>query len=400
VNKISRVFGSNLLLALALSAMACDDHETNNQATNQPPSFNNTVWSVALPTDGSGDVYVGGDFSAYDGAQAIGIVRLNDDGTIDPAFATGLGFNGSVRSVVPAGAPGGNIYVGGDFTTYNGIQAIRLVRLNANGSFDPAFATATGFNSTVHVIAHAGDGSGDVYVGGDFSAYNGITANRLMRLNADGTVDPAFATGTGFNNTVFTVMPATDGSGDLYVGGAFTTYNGVSANNLVRLNSNGTVDPVFDTGTGFNNTVFTLASAGSESLYVGGAFNNYNGSQVNGLVRVNSNGVRDLFLATGTGFNNTVFGLVPADDGSEDLYAGGAFTNYNGTQANNLVRLNSNGTVDLSFATGTGFSNSVLRVVPVGSGSGDLYVGGEFIQYQFTPIGRFVRLTSTGVFVR
>lgn len=400
MNKISRVFGSGLLLALALSTMACDDHETDNQVTNQPPSFNNTVWSIALPTDGSGDVYVGGDFSAYDGAQAIGIVRLNDDGTIDPAFATGLGFNGSVRNLVPAGAPGGNIYVGGDFTTYNGIQAIRLVRLNANGSFDPAFATATGFNNTVHVIAQLGDGSGDVYVGGDFSAYNGIPANRLVRLNADGTVDPAFVTGTGFNNTVFTVMPAADGSGDLYVGGAFTTYNGVSANNLVRLNSNGTVDPVFETGIGFNNTVFTLASAGSGSLYVGGAFNNYNGSQANGLVRVNSNGVRDPFLATGTGFNNSVFSLVPADDGSEDLYVGGAFTNYNGTQANNLLRLNSNGTPDLSFATATGFSNSVLRVVPVGNGSGDLYVGGEFIQYQFTPIGRFVRLTSTGVFVR
>jgi hypothetical protein len=121
---------------------------------------------------------------------------------------------------------------------------------------------------------------------------------------------------------------------------------------------------------------------------------------VNDLVRLNSNGLIDLSFATGTGFNNTVFTVVPAGDGSGDLYVGGAFTSYNGTQANDLVRLNQNGTIDLTFATGTGFSNTVFSVVPVGDGSGDVYVGGQFTQYQFTSIGRFVRLNSTGAFVR
>jgi len=64
------------------------------------------------------------------------------------------------------------------------------------------------------------------------------------------------------------------------------------------------------------------------------------------------------------------------------------------------VRLNQNGTIDLPFSTGAGFSHTVFRVVPVGDGSGDVYVGGQFTQYQTTPIGRFVRLNSTGVFVR
>ncbi|HEU4505943.1 MAG TPA: delta-60 repeat domain-containing protein [Nitrospira sp.] len=399
----SRVFGAGLMLALALSAEGCNDgDETNNQASNQPPSFNNTVLSIAVPPDGSGDVYVGGDFTTYDGAQTIRIVRLNDDGTIDPGFATGVGFNSSVRSIVQIGNVGGNIYVGGDFTTYNGIQGIRIARLNANGAFDPAFATGTGFNNTVHTIAPAGDGSGDLYVGGAFSTYNGVTANSLVRLNADGTVDPSLVTGTGFNNAVFIVLPAGDGSGDLYVGGAFTLYNGVPANNLVRLNANGTVDQTFVTGTGFNNTVFTLVPAddGSGDLYVGGAFTNYNGTVANDLVRLNSNGLIDLSFATGAGFNNTVFHVVPVGDGSGNVYVGGAFTSYNNLQANEVVRLNQNGTMDLPFSTGTGFSNTVFRVVPVGDGSGDVYVGGQFTQYQTTPIGRFVRLNSTGVFVR
>jgi len=390
-------------MALSLFAMACNDgNDTSNPASNQPPRFNNTVLSIALLPGGNGDVYVGGDFTAYNGAQAIRIVRLNVDGTMDPAFATGFGFNSSVRSIVSADNPGGNIYVGGDFTTYNGIQEIRIVRLDANGAFDPAFATGTGFNNAVHIIAPAGDGSGDLYVGGAFSTYNGITVNSLVRLNADGTVDPAFVTGTGFNNTVFIVVPAADGSGDIYVGGAFTFYNGIPANNLVRLNANGTVDQTFVTGSGFNNTVFTLVSAddGSGDLYVGGAFTNYNGTVANDLVRLNSNGIIDLSFAMGAGFNNTVFHVVPVGDGSGDVYVGGAFTSYNGLEANEAVRLNQNGTRDLAFSTGTGFSNTVFRVVPAADGSGDVYIGGQFTQYQSTPIGRFVRLNSTGAFVR
>ena len=139
---------------------------------------------------------------------------------------------------------------------------------------------------------------------------------------------------------------------------------------------------------------------GSGDLYVGGAFTNYNGTVANDLVRLNSNGLIDLSFATGAGFNNTVFHVVPVGDGSGNVYVGGAFTSYNNLQANEVVRLNQNGTIDLPFSTGTGFSNTVFRVVPVGDGSGDVYVGGQFTQYQTTPIGRFVRLNSTGVFVR
>jgi Domain of unknown function (DUF5122) beta-propeller len=399
-----RVCGAVIVAAWAVFATACNnDNNNGNTASNQPPSFNNTVLSITLAADGSGDVYVGGDFTTYDGAQAIRIVRLNADGTIDPSFATGVGFNGSVRSIVPVGTQGGAIYVGGDFTTYNGIPRFRMMRITANGSLDQAFVAGagTGFDNTVHVIAPAGDGTGDIYVGGAFTDYNGITVKSLVRLNADGTVDPAFAiVGTGFNNTVFTIVPAADGSGDLYVGGAFTSYKGVPAHNLVRLNADGSLDATFVTGMGFDNAVQMIALADNSGLYVGGAFTNYDGSPANGLVRLNSNGVINPFLATGIGFNNTVFHVVPTGDGSGDLYVAGGFTSYNGAQANELIRLNQNGTIDLTFATGTGFGNTVLRVVPVGDGSGDVYAGGQFVQYQSTPIGRFVRLNSTGAFIR
>ena len=137
-------------------------------------------------------------------------------------------------------------------------------------------------------------------------------------------------------------------------------------NRIVRLHSNGSIDPSFVTGTGFDNTIFTLllADDGSGDLYVGGAFNNYNGDVANNLVRLNSNGVRDLSFTTGVGLNNTVFHIVPTGDGSGDLYVAGAFTSYNNLQANEMVRLNQNGTMDSTFSTGSGFNNTVFRVAP------------------------------------
>lgn len=397
----SRVYAAGLVVAVALVAMACNNGDDNNNSAPTPlPSFNNTVLSITRATDGSGDVYVGGDFTTYDGAQAIRIVRLNNNGTIDPGFATALGFTGSVRSIVLSGNQGANLYVGGDFTAYNGIQKNRIVRINANGVFDPAFSIGTGFDSTVQMIALAADGSGNLYVGGAFTDYNGVNVNGLVRLKPDGSVDPTFLIGTGFDNTVFFIVPLANG--DLYVGGTFTTYKGLPANRLVRLHSDGTIDPTFVTGTGFDNTVLTLllADDGSGDLYVGGAFTNYNGNAVNDLVRLNSNGVKDLSFTTGSGFNNTVFHVVPVGDGSGDLYVGGAFTSYNTLQANEMIRLNQNGTMDSSFSTGSGFDNTVFRIAPAGDGSNDVYAGGQFTQYQSTPIGRFVRLLSTGAFLR
>ena len=89
----------------------------------------------------------------------------------------------------------------------------------------------------------AGDGSGDIYVGGYFYTYQGTISNNIIRLNADGSADTAFAVGTGFDySSVYTIAPAGDGSGDIYVGGTFTSYNGTFLiDRIARLAIDGTV---------------------------------------------------------------------------------------------------------------------------------------------------------------
>ena len=114
--------------------------------------------------------------------------------------------------------------------------------MNSDGSVDAGFNIGTGMNDWVYSIATATDNSGDIYVGGLFTTVNGSTYNRLVRMNSNGTVDNGFNIGTGMNSWVNSVALATDGSSDVYVGGGFTTVNTIVSNYLVGMNPDGTVE--------------------------------------------------------------------------------------------------------------------------------------------------------------
>jgi hypothetical protein len=78
-------------------------------------------------------------------------------------------------------------------------------------------------------------------LGGDFTTLNSVTGvNRIARLNADGTPDTAFTTntGTGFDNSVVSVAVQADGK--IVLGGFFTTLNSVTGvNYIARLSGSG-----------------------------------------------------------------------------------------------------------------------------------------------------------------
>jgi uncharacterized delta-60 repeat protein len=371
--------------------------------------------SISPANDGSGDIYVGGKFTNYEGTDSNRLIRLNSDGTVDESFNVGSGFDDQVNSISPASDGSGDLYVGGAFTTYNGTSSNELIRLNSDGTVDTAFNVGSGFSGAigwwgyhgVESISAATDGSGDLYVGGAFATYNGTGSNRLIRLNSDGTADAAFNfEGSGFDGMVISISPATDGSGDLYVGGAFATYNGTSSNDLIRLNSDGTVDAAFNVGDGFTyptrasvNSI-SQASDGSGDLYVGGDFATYNGTDSNGLIRLNSDGTVNDSFNVGSGFDGQVNCISPANDGSGDLYVGGDFATYNGTSSSGLIRLNRDGSVDAALNVGDGFSFSswggINSIRQATDGSGDLYVGGDFSTYNGTDSNGLIRLNSDG----
>lgn len=285
----------------------------------QGDGFDGIVRTLALQSDG--DLIVGGDYLYFNGISLSYLSRLKPDGTVDASFNLGSGFNGKVYGTLIQ--PDGKIIVGGSFTGYNGTVVGRLIRLNNNGSRDASFSTGLGVTDNI-VYATAQQSDGKTIVVGSFTKYNTTNTNRVVRILPDGSLDLTFAIGSGASRLVGEVKVQTDGK--IILAGFFDTFNGVVCNKIIRLNPDGSIDTSFITGTGFN--------------------------------------------------HNTTASFLQVDG---KILLGGVFTAYNGMIANRIIRLNSNGSVDLSFVSGNGFSSGGVNVIKVAS-NGSIMVGGALVK--------------------
>jgi uncharacterized delta-60 repeat protein len=343
---------------------------SKDTSLNISTGFNINVNIITTQSDGK--ILVGGTFTTYQSITENRIIRLNNDGSKDATFVTGTGFNSFVYAITTQSD--GKLLVGGQFTTYKGITENRIIRLNADGSKDTSFNTGIGFDNTVRVITTQSDGK--ILVGGTFTTYQGTTENRIIRLNADGSKDSSFNTGTGFNSFVYAITTQSDGK--IIVGGTFTSYKGATENHIIRLNADGSKDTSFNTGTGFDNTIYAITSQSDGKLLVGGTFTAYQGTTENRIIRLNTDGSKDTSFNTGTGFNNAVNVITTQSDGK--IIVGGFYTNYQGTTENRIIRLNADGSKDTTFNTGTGFNNAISAITI--KSDGKILVGGYFTSYK------------------
>ena len=348
--------------------------------------FNGNVNSIVQQSDGR--LVIGGSFTTYQGVSANGIIRLNLDGSRDTSFNIGTGFDVGVSSIVQQSD--GRLVIGGGFTMYQGISASRIIRLNLDGSRDTNFNIGTGFTDNgVNDIVQQGDGK-LVAVGG-FTAYQGVGANRIIRLNTDGSRDNTFNIGTGFTaiggGTVNDILQ--QGDGKFVLVGLFTSYQGVGANRIIRLNTDGSRDNSFNIGTGFSNTVDSIMQQSDDKFIVGGQFVMYQGGFFgNYFLRLNNNASVDSLFNHGSAFDSPVTSIIQQSDGK--VVVGGWFTDYNGTSANRIIRMNNDGLVDVDFEIGTGFNDRVFRVFQ--QSDGKILVGGIFGTYQDEPVPYLIRL--------
>lgn len=301
----------------------------------------------------SDKIYSYGAFTGYSEEGVITnspyLIKLNDDLTIDTSFDAGTSFN----EVLYAGSSiieqsDGKIIATGTFTTYQGVEANRIIRLNSDGTRDNTFVIGSGFSDYTQVPAI--DSLNRIIVPGAFDYYNGNYAPLLARLLSDGTFDPTLLI-SGFNNVTTSVLTNTDNS--LIVGGYFTTYASVGAEGIVKLNENGTIDPSFNSGTGFSpgweyHGIYTCRIPGEDSFYVGGRFTSYNGIPANRIIKLNQNGTRDTSFDYGTGFDTDSIYYMNVIWGDK-LFIDGGFTSYNGVNSFYYIILNADGSVLASF---------------------------------------------------
>ena len=300
-------------------------------------------------------VYLYGNFTGYTNGYVTDyagkIIRLNSDLTNDTTFSTGTGFNTVLydgESIIEQSD--GKIIATGSFTSYNGTSANRIIRINSDGSIDPSFVYGSGFNSFTQ--GGAIDSNGSIVITGYFSSYSGTSSPRIVRLLSNGQVDPSFVYGSGFNNVTIDVLINPDNG--MYIVGYFSTYKGVSVSNgITKLLSNGSVDSTFSGGTGFSPFLPTnpnniVRISGETSFYVAGYSTSYNGTLINRIVKLNGDGTIDTSFTGGTGFNS----LVGTTDiiWVDKLFLTGSFTTYNGNSClAKCIILNSDGSVLQSF---------------------------------------------------
>ena len=297
----------------------------------------------ATVVDGSGNLYIGGAFSAVGNAYAANIAEWNGR----TWSALGSGVNNPVYALT---ASGSKIYAGGLFSNAGGNPAVGVAQWNGS-QWSALYPSGFGSKPIGSVFALAVSGS-TLYSGGLFSN-PGYANSYIAQWNGTNWSQ----LGLGLNGTVSALAAS---GGNLYAGGNFTTAGGNAANYIAQWNgSNWSA-----LGSGMNSSVLALAVSGN-TVYAGGNFTNAGGGAANYIGQWNGSN----WSAISSGMNNSVDALAVAGGA---LYAGGRFTSAGGNgAASHLAQWN--GTNWL--AVGSDMNNTVYALAASGS---TLYVGGQF----------------------
>ncbi|MCB9250873.1 MAG: T9SS type A sorting domain-containing protein [Flavobacteriales bacterium] len=282
------------------------------------------IRGMALQPDGK--VLVGGIFSMYDGMTANRLVRLNSDGSIDTTFEVDSGPNNEVQGIT---ANNNRAVIRGFFNTYQGTLVPSFAVIKMNGSLDNSFNLPSEsflFINDFHILSND-----KLYLGGNFTTYNGQTVNRIVRLNQDGSIDTTFKTGSGLNGAVRRLF--VQNNGDVLVAGTFTSYKGASVSGLIRLQPNGDRDTSLNAAVPSLATIDAITTDASGRIYMAGS-----DAGKLFLKRLLPNGSEDTgFNISGTGFNGNITQL--AHQSNNKLIVTGFFSLYQNQQAERVARM-------------------------------------------------------------
>ena len=354
------------------------------------PSYTNGLGPDAivnsLGLQGNGQLIIGGEFNSFDGIARARVARVNDDGTLDQSFDAGVvsfaSGVASIRAVAPHtnGFYAGQVVVAGFFNSIGGRALNHVARLDVNGAVDASFTNSLGGpNNGVYAVAVQADGR--AVIGGTFTTVNTTNRSFVARLTATGGLDPTFNPQVGPDGPVRAVAIQNDGK--VIIGGDFSAVNSLTnRNHLARLNADGTLDASFvPFGLSVTGSVYAVAIQTDGKVLVGGQFLAAGGAllQTNtgGVVRLNADGSLDTGFFAGTGADDSVSAVAVQPDGK--VLLGGSFVNVNGIGRSRIARLNADGSLDASLNVGTGANNLVTSLAV--QGDGKILLGGAFTRF-------------------
>ncbi|GAB3469330.1 hypothetical protein GCM10027321_38560 [Massilia terrae] len=246
------------------------DLTTPPVAPNTAPTFTGVPAGVAVSDFGADYGALGGialasgklltvSYGTTPGADyMIYLTRANADGSVDTSFGGGSGRVQIPTSYGSVAAPlelsGGKLLVG--VSTYGATADFRVLRMNADGSVDTTFGASgsttvslgSGAESLRKILV---DGSGKIVMVGNTESATGRDL-AVVRLNADGSLDTSFNSSgkftlsLGAGNAAANAV-AVQADGKLVLAG-FAPNGSVNEVAVVRMNADGTLDTTFGSG--------------------------------------------------------------------------------------------------------------------------------------------------------
>jgi hypothetical protein len=355
--------------------------------------FDNTTQSIFI--DGDDNIFVGGLFYGFNGTPSWGMVKMDTNGGISDLFAAGSNtmLYSSTINGITEDETGNYIYVYGSFVT----PSQRIAKIDKTTGLNVWSGLTLVTNGSVNSVA-VDQATGDVYIGGSFTAVQGQTRNRIAKLDSSGSLDVSVFAGAALNNTVNNLF--LNRNGNLICVGTFTTYFGVAATRLIEIETSTYTKTALwgagQSGGGNLDSIFQRTDNG-EYVCVGNTTYTINGASPNYVGKYNESGVNIPFTNTGIPIAIPI-GLY-LDEVNNYMYIGNSAGYGNsGTLRVSLV----NGVVDSTFTTNIGsYLPKTMSVQPLTKiiqldSSNRIYRIGTFVFINGDGYNRIVRYLQDG----
>ncbi len=378
-------WGAGWLLLLAAWVPAFGQVSVLDTSFKVGPGANKAVDAIVVQADQR--ILVGGEFTAIAGCSNSYLARLSADGTVDKAFNPAGQTDGPVQCLLQQ--PDRKVLVGGSFGRLLGQDRPALVRLQEDGSVDTTFDASALFSTNTWVFSLALQADGRLLVG-----YTGVDnlESRIVRVNTNGSPDPAFVCTNQFAGYVMVLFPQPDGS--VLFGGSIWSVGGVNSSTLLRLKPDGALDETFDAGLE-SSSVFCLARLPGGQILAGGFLKRTGASNGVPLLRLNADlswdesFKPDAFGAGAAYVGPSLSALLLQTDGQ--IVVGGDFFEVSGYWRRQIIRLTAEGHVDGCFDPGLGLGGGgepgPVRAI-VQQSDGRVLIGGQFHGMD-TALGQF-----------
>lgn len=356
-------------------------------------------------------ILVGGSFTSYNyiSIQAC-FVRLYPDGNLDQTLNSSILNTDGPIDLINVG-PNGNILLCGQFEGFCGKYRNKIASLKSDYSFDDSFNPKPGFsgdylhnpiNPTVNYGISAPQitfvqPNGKIFVAGIFKYYNDTITNQMVRLKKNGTIDTTFFFNEWLGGTILTAILQSDGK--ILVGGNIAYVNGQNSRyGLMRIHENGSLDTSFNPDFGIGSHIKKIILQNDGKILLLGQFSEFNGTQVNNIIRLNLDGSLDINFNVGAGTNGQIHTGEITESGK--IIISGIFSQYNDVSRNNVALLNSDGSLDLQFNPGSGPNSSSNPIVEsiLSLPNGKFILAGNFDSYNNQPCKNIAWINSNGDF--